>query len=154
MDGQQTMNTTLFKTAKAGLGFNAGTGTMLEISARADGRAVRVSGYAQTLESLQLPVCGLGSGGGASGVTSNKQSTGSATVTEHGNGYVSVMLQDGILTRWELNDYLNGLNWTMSGYSVIGVDGVLHCHEMWTKMASKEKRSKPVKSAKSHANSS
>ena len=146
MDRTKTLTDTLFKTAKIGLGFNAGTGTMLEISARADGRSVRVTGYAETLESLQLPVAGLRIGSEASGATGDQ--SGPRAVTDLGNGYVSVLLQDGELSRWELNDYLNGLNWTMSGYSVVNMDGVLHCNEMWTKLSPKEKRTKSAKLSK------
>ncbi|KAK2160472.1 hypothetical protein NP493_1646g00001 [Ridgeia piscesae] len=146
MDRTKTLTDTLFKTAKIGLGFNAGTGTMLEISARADGRSVRVTGYGETLESLQLPVAGLHTGSEASGATGDQSSPGA--VTELGNGYLSVLLQDGELSRWELNDYLNGLNWTLSGYSVVNMDGVLHCNEMWTKLSPKEKRTKSAKLSK------
>lgn len=135
-----------------------GAGTTIEVMTRSDESHVRLSGLAEAIGMLKLPVENLGSGDflvGTIGVdkkppngkVKSSPRSGAFTVVDKGNGYVQLCIPNEIMTRYQLNDVMNGFDWRVEGYSTCYDCGTLVVHELWRK-SNKKSSSSPRRESK------
>ena len=93
-----------------------GTGTTLEVTSHDSDRHVKLTGYKEVIRTLSLPEDFLASD----------------KLEKHGGGYLTVNMKDETyISRWQLNDLLNGLGWKLAGYSAFTLDGAMCVKELW-----------------------
>ncbi len=133
---RSTGGSTLFQTAKSGFAFHVGTGSTLEVSSRDGETIVEISGYLETLVSLDI-----------AGDTVPDEA-----FHHYGNGYVTVTLQqDYYVSRFELNDVLNGAGWKMAGYTATPTTSptTTNTSTLFTEIWTKTVKAKPTKTPNS-----
>ena len=143
-DGTMPRNTIkqksiLYKTAEDGT-VRSGTGSVMEVTSRGDTNITTISCYAEVIPKLHLPSQAIDNSDYFEGTISHDKKNGKVTsprtdvvsVVHRGNGYVSMYVPQGVMSRYELRDLLNGLGWTMTSHALCSHDGALIHSEIWS----------------------
>ena len=138
LKGTGTLNGSLGKTVYGtatstfNFGIHPGIGTTLEITSYDAERHVTLTAYKETLYSLDLP----------------EDFFSDELCEQHGGGYMTMNMKDETyISRWQLNDLLNGLGWKLIGYSAVGGDNTGSVKEIWAQPRKELKVKKHRKSS-------
>ena len=132
---------TLYDTAVDGAP-RCGTGSVLEVTSCSNTNMATISCYAEVIPELHLPAQAIDNSDYFEGtISKDRKKNGKMSsprkdvisVVHRGNGYVTVYVPQGVMSRYELRDLLNGLGWKMTGHALCSHEGALIHNEVWAR---------------------